>query len=167
MGFELCQMGHVCVHRGQVHKELLWCKVKSFRVLDFKLEAFLGSQLVETEIHCLSELLAKFVRDERLLAVGCDSGQERYDHIRKMERTLCFTACIHEVAFCLVTLFLWQLVPGLLILSQLLVILYFFKSQQSIEEQTVHVIDKQVAEFTKVSWIHLGQLRELRTVLSV
>lgn len=82
---ELLKVSHVCVHGRQVREQLLWLEVESFWVLDFEFETFLGRELVEAEIDCLSKLLAKLFRDKRLLAVSGDPSQQRYDHVGELE----------------------------------------------------------------------------------
>ena len=58
-----------------------------------------------------------------------------------------------EVTLRLLALLLWQLIPSLLVLHQLLVVFDILKSQQPIEEQAVHVVDHEVAELTEVLWM--------------
>jgi hypothetical protein len=77
---------HIGVHGRQIGEQLPWLKVESFRLLDFELQAFLGGKLVEAEIDCLGKLLTKLLGDERLLAVGSDPSQQRYDHVGELQR---------------------------------------------------------------------------------
>ena len=167
MLLELIKFLHVRVHCDNIGQQGLGLEMESFRVLDLEFESLLRDKLVQAEVHGLSKLLAQLFRHERLRLVFGNSGHQLDNHARKLVAKLGFSLLFNVVALHLLSLVLWQLIPSLLVLLEILEVLALFESQQPVKKKLVHIIDEQVAEFIEVFRVQFWQLLELSVELFV
>lgn len=143
---ELLQVCHISVHRHKINQELLWLEVVALGVLDLEFQAFLCGELIQAEVDGLCELLTQLLRHEGIRAVAGHLCKKLYDHVRELKRALGLSALIMEMLLSLLFLLITQLTPCVLVFLKRFVILDLFKGEKAIEEQTIGVIDQEVAE---------------------